>query len=448
MGQLTMLQIKAIYYPILAVIGVPANLVTIDILSRRNCGLSKCISVYMIAMAAVDLLVMIVNVMLYNIFSNRFPLSFLSHTPVCKFILYMTTVNLDLSVWFTVSFTFDRFVVICCQKFKTKYCTVRTAAMVITAFTVLIFLKNIPVLLAFEPYEIINKVHWGCVTSVAFVSSPPGAAYVWFHSAWGVWFPFTLIALLNSLTGRRILVASRSRRGLRGHRSEKQSDSEMENRKKSIILLFAISGSFVLLWLTSAVSLVTTRLASINYYRGDRTDPGYIATETGLMLKFLSCFQNPCIYAATQRKFREELKTVVKSPWTFILSRLNLGFRVFTSVVDIQQEKGEVSINYIMAAIFKRSMEGLLKSVPHTVVFQDDILFTVCEHSYLQKMRQKNAVVLQIEPECDTLLLLASPVNKTAFVPHRVYRYQPPDLAQSLSSLPSWSNVHAVISRK
>uniref|UniRef100_UPI00398F7D4B probable G-protein coupled receptor 139 n=1 Tax=Pristiophorus japonicus TaxID=55135 RepID=UPI00398F7D4B len=376
MGQLMMLQIKAIYFPILAVIGVPANLVTIVILSRRNCGLSKCISVYMIAMASVDLLVMIVNVMLHHIFSNRFPFSFLSHTPVCKLILYMTAVNLDLSVWFTVSFTFDRFVVICCQKFKTKYCTKRTAAMVITAFTVLIFLKNIPVLLAFEPHQTINKVHWGCVTSVAFVSSPPGAAYIWFHSAWGIWYPFTLIALLNCLTGRRILVASRSRRGLRGHRSEKQRDSEMENRKKSIILLFAISGSFTLLWLTAAVSLVTTRLAGINYYRGDRTDPGYIATETGIMLKFLSCIQNPCIYAATQRKFREELKTVVKSPWTFILSRLNLGFRVFTSVVDIQQEKGEVSINYIMAAIFKRSMEGLVKSVPDTVVFQDDILFT------------------------------------------------------------------------
>uniref|UniRef100_UPI00398F7A93 probable G-protein coupled receptor 139 n=1 Tax=Pristiophorus japonicus TaxID=55135 RepID=UPI00398F7A93 len=319
MGQLTMLLIKEIYYPILAAVAVPANLMAMVILSRGNCGLSKCISVYMVAMATADLLVVIINVMAYHIFSYHFPFSFLYHTPVCKFILYMAAVNLNLSVWFTVSFTFDRFIVICCQKFKAKYCTGRTSVRVITTFMVLIFFKNIPLLFAFETEQIINNVQWGCRTNVAFASSAPGAAFVWFHSAWGVWIPCTLIALFNSLTIRRIIVASRARKGLRGHSSENQNDPQMENRRKSIILLFTISGGFTLLWLTTAVSLVTTRLANINYYRGDRTDPGYIATEIGTMLKFLSCLQNPCIYAATQRKFREELKKVVKSPWTLIL---------------------------------------------------------------------------------------------------------------------------------
>ncbi|XP_038656397.1 uncharacterized protein LOC119967658 isoform X3 [Scyliorhinus canicula] len=82
MGQLTILLIKEIYYPILAVVGVPANLVTIVTLSRGNCGLSKCISIYMVAMATGDLLVMISNIMAYRIFSYHFPHSFLSHTPV------------------------------------------------------------------------------------------------------------------------------------------------------------------------------------------------------------------------------------------------------------------------------------------------------------------------------------------------------------------------------
>uniref|UniRef100_UPI00398E7236 probable G-protein coupled receptor 139 n=1 Tax=Pristiophorus japonicus TaxID=55135 RepID=UPI00398E7236 len=322
MGQLTMLQTKGIFYPILASVGVPANLVTMVILSRGNCGLSKCISLYMLAIATADLLVMIINVTVYHIFGYYFPLSFIYHTPVCKFIQYMAAVTLNFSVWFTVSFTIDRFVVICCQKFKSKYCTERTAAAVITTFIVLIFLKNFPVLFAFEPHQIINNVQWGCRLSVVFISSPAGIAYLWFHSAWGVWLPFTLIALLNFLTIRRILVASRSRKGLRGQKSENQSDPEMESRKKSVILLFTISGSFILLWLTSAVSLVTTKLANLNYYHGDLTDPGYIATETGAMLKCLSCFQNPCIYAATQRKFREEVKNLLKSPWTLILRRV------------------------------------------------------------------------------------------------------------------------------
>ncbi|XP_038656986.1 probable G-protein coupled receptor 139 [Scyliorhinus canicula] len=318
MGQLTILLIKEIYYPILAVVGVPANLMTIVTLSRGNCGLSKCISIYMVAMATGDLLVMIINVMVYYIFSYHFSHSFLSHTPVCKFILYLTVVSLDLSVWFTVSFTFDRFIIICCQTFKTKYCTERTAALVITMVSILIFLKNILMFFAYESEQIINKLWWGCRANLAFVSSPFGAVCIWFHSIWRVWLPFTLIVLFNSLTIRCVLVASRARRRLRGHSSENQSDSEMENRRNSIILLFTISGSFVLLWLTAQVSFVTTRLANTNKYQGDRTAPAYIATETGALIKLLNSCINTFIYAATQRKFREELKKALKCPWTLI----------------------------------------------------------------------------------------------------------------------------------
>ncbi|XP_067864777.1 probable G-protein coupled receptor 139 [Heterodontus francisci] len=326
MGKPVILLMKDIYYPILASLGVLVNLVAIVILSRRNCGLSKCISVYMVSMATADLLVMIINVMVYHIFSYRFPLSFLSYTPVCRIVIYMTTITFDLSVWFTVSFTFDRFVAVCFQKFKVRYCTERTARVVITVFCLLCLFKNIPFLFAFEPQQIINKVQWGCRARVDFISSPLGAAWIWFHTAWVVWLPFTLIVLFNCSTIGRILVANRTRRKLRGNRSEYLSDSEMENRRKSIILLFTVSGCFIVLWLTVAVSFVSTRLTNINYYRGDLTAPGYIATESGTCLKFLSCVQYPCIYVATQRKFREELKNVLKSPCTRLMSELHSFF--------------------------------------------------------------------------------------------------------------------------
>uniref|UniRef100_UPI00398E8653 probable G-protein coupled receptor 139 n=1 Tax=Pristiophorus japonicus TaxID=55135 RepID=UPI00398E8653 len=322
MGRPAILLLKEIYFPILAAVGVPANLVTIVILSRGNCGLSKCISVYMVAMATADLLVMIFNVILYYILSYHFPLSFLSHTRVCKLILFMNVVTFDWSVWFTVSFTFARFIVICCQKFKAKHCTDITAIAVITMFSVLVLLKDIPVFFAYETEIIFNNVEWGCRSNVHFFSAPLGVAYLWFHSTWRVWLPFTLVALFNYFTVRRILLASRARKRLKSHSSENHSDPEMENRRKSIILLFAISGSFILLWLTTAVSFVTTGLSNTTYYRGDRTNPAYIATETGDMLKLLSSCLNTFIYAASQRMFREELKTVLKSPWTLILGSL------------------------------------------------------------------------------------------------------------------------------
>ncbi|XP_067864717.1 probable G-protein coupled receptor 139 [Heterodontus francisci] len=312
------LQTKDLYYPLLAAFGVPANIMTIAILSRGNCGLSKCICVYMVAMATADLLVMIFNVVVYLIFNYHFPYSFLSYTAVCKFILYITFSNLDMSVWFTVSFTFDRFVSICCQEFKGKFCTRRTATAVIVTLSVLTYLKGVPMFFSYEAERIINNVHWGCQTTLDVYTLPAWSAYSWMQSVSVVLLPFTLMTLLNSLTVKRILLANRARRGLRGNVSESQNDPEMKNRRKSIILLFTISGSFIFLWLTAVGSFAATRLSNSVYYQGDYSNPPYIATETGYLLMYLSSCTNTCIYAATQRKFREELTNALKSPWTQI----------------------------------------------------------------------------------------------------------------------------------
>ncbi|XP_067864752.1 probable G-protein coupled receptor 139 [Heterodontus francisci] len=295
---------------------VRANLVTIIILSRGNCGLSKCISVYMVAMATVDLLVMLINIIVFYILRNRFPHSFLSYTAVYKFMVYIRCNNLMMSVWFTVSLTFDRFVAICYQKFKTKYCTVRTATVVVTTVSVLIYLYNLPNWFAYEAKQTIDNVQWGLRPSQDFFSSPAGRAFFRFQCVLLPWIPFVLILLFNCLTVGRILVASRRRRMLRGHSSENQSDPEVENRRKSIILLFTISGTFILLWFTSSVSYLVNGM--LIHVRPDYTDPAYIATQTGSMLMDLSSCTNTCIYAAIQTKFREELKKLAKSPWTII----------------------------------------------------------------------------------------------------------------------------------
>ncbi|XP_048381323.2 probable G-protein coupled receptor 139 [Stegostoma tigrinum] len=294
-------------------------MLTIVILCKGNCGLSNCISVYMLGMAVADLLIMINNVMLYHIISYNFPLSVLAHTSICKLLLYIAPVTIDLTVWFTVSFTFDRCVMICWQRFKARYCIKRTAVLVITSLFVMIMVKNIPILFAYEPQRVIDKVQWGCQARAAFFSSPPGAAFAWFHAAWVVCLPFTLIALFNSVTIKHVVIGSRARSSLRGSRGENHRDPEMENRRKSIILLFAVSGCFLLLWLTSFVSFATIGLINGIYYNGDRTNPGYIATEMGTMLKYSSSCPNTFIYSATQKKFREELKKVLESPWVMIL---------------------------------------------------------------------------------------------------------------------------------
>ncbi|XP_041029893.1 probable G-protein coupled receptor 139 [Carcharodon carcharias] len=300
-----------------------ANIMTIMILSRGKCGLSKCISVYMVAMATANLLVMTFNVIIYLIFNYHFPYSFLSYTAACKLLLYITFVNLDMSVWFTVFFTFDRYVAICRQEFKGKYCNKRIATTVIVMASILSFIKGVPMFFSYEAERVINNVHWGCRSTLAVYTLPAWSVYSWMQSTSVVLLPFTLLVLFNSLTVGRILLANRVRSRLLGNSIESQRDPEVMNRRKSIILLFSVSGSFILLWLTAFGSFAATRLSNSVYYQGDYSNPRYIATETGYLFSNLSSCTNTCIYAVTQRKFREELTTVLKAPWAQILELLN-----------------------------------------------------------------------------------------------------------------------------
>ncbi|XP_067827288.1 probable G-protein coupled receptor 139 [Heptranchias perlo] len=314
-----MFQIERIYYPVLATVGVPVNLVTILILSRGRCGLSKCISRYLMGMAAADLLVVFTDPILRWINVIYFPDSFLDITPVCSLINFLGSATVMVSVWLTIAFTFDRFVAICCEKLKTAYCTERTAAVVLGTVSALGCLESVPWYFVNEPVYVIDNIPWYCATKSSFRTSPAWAAFDMFHLILTPFIPFFLILLLNVLTVRRILAASRVRRGLRGRSNgENHRDPEMENRKKSIILLFSISGTFILLWVTRVVFYIYVRITNTRYYYS-YSDPVYITEHTAKMLQLLSSCTNTCIYVLTQSKFREELKNAVKYPLNLII---------------------------------------------------------------------------------------------------------------------------------
>ncbi|XP_067865122.1 probable G-protein coupled receptor 139, partial [Heterodontus francisci] len=290
---------------------------TIVILSQGKCGLSRCTTRYLMAMATADLLVIIIDVILFRINNYYFPGSFLDITPVCSVKLLLNHAATDCSVWFTVTFTFDRFVAICCQKLKTKYCTEKTAAVVLATTCILLCSKNIPFYFAYEPGEIIDNVPMYCYTKPSYYSEPGWVGFDRFDTVLIPLIPFGLILLLNVLTVRHILVANRVRKGLRGQsKGENHSDPEMESRRKSVILLFTISGNFILLWLLFV-------LFYFNIADHFDFDSYYIFGQVGYMLLTLSCCTNTFIYVVTQSKFREQVKSAVKYPVTSIIQLMN-----------------------------------------------------------------------------------------------------------------------------
>ncbi|XP_067884127.1 probable G-protein coupled receptor 139 [Heterodontus francisci] len=301
---------------------VPVNLLAIVILSQGNCGLSTCTTRYLVAMAMTDLLFIITGVILWRVAFYYFLGSILVTTPVCIVIAVMFRAATEVSVWFTVTFTFDRFIAICCQKLKTKYCTEKTAVVVLATTSILLCIKNVPFYFAYEPLWIIDNMPWFCALKSSYYTDAGWVGLDWFDTVLTPLLPFALIFLLNALTVRHILVASRVRKALKGRsKGENCSDREMESRRKSIILLFTISGSFMLLWLVYVIHFFYYIITGSD--PRDYSDSEYMFQRLSYMLRAFNCCTNTFIYAVTQSKFREQIRNMVKYPVTSIIQLMN-----------------------------------------------------------------------------------------------------------------------------
>ncbi|XP_042201377.1 probable G-protein coupled receptor 139 [Callorhinchus milii] len=311
MGFAIVYLIDPIYYPILAAVGVIVNVAAIVILTRGKCGLTPVVTCYLVAMSSADLMVVVFEVILHRVYYtytlNHFPFSFLWMTPACSLAAVLRYSATDSSVWLTVAFTGDRFVAICCPKLKARYSTRRSALLIIVSVCFLSSSRNLPWYFIFEPVFVFNGIPWFCSIKLTdlFISSAWSAFYL-FNYTMTPLLPFALIFLLNSLTVRHILAASRVRKELRrGQRTaETERDSEMERRRRSIILLFSLSSTFLILWMTHFVYSLLYRIRIMTR----KEIESYNTNKIGDMLRFLSCCTNTCIYAITQSRFREELK--------------------------------------------------------------------------------------------------------------------------------------------
>ncbi|XP_059497836.1 probable G-protein coupled receptor 139 [Stegostoma tigrinum] len=306
--------IQGVYYPILAVVGVPVNIMTIMTLSRKKCGLTKCVSCYLVAMSVTDLLVIIIDLIMRQIpvvYYVHF--TFLYFVPVCNIHAVMLYAVTDCSVWFTVTFSFDRFLAICCQKLKSKYCNAKTAAVVLGTVTVVSFFKNIFwYFMLTDQYWLMNRP-WFCRVTMDIRKSLFWVTMEFVHHILTPGLPFILILLLNIFTIRHILVTNQARKRLVGPSA---GDPELQSRRKSIILLFVISANFILLWSMIMVYSIWSRMVSLGFFSIWLND---FVQELGFMLQLLSCCTNTVIYAVTQTKFRQQLKSAMKYPFTSII---------------------------------------------------------------------------------------------------------------------------------
>lgn len=267
-------------------------------------------------MAVADQFVIIIDVIFRQIpLAYYLDLSGLMQTfRVCNIHIAFLQAATDCSVWFTVIFTFDRFVAICCGKLKIKYCTVKTATVTLGTLTVLDCIKNIFWCFIFTGKYMFALSPWTCIFKGILVTSPFVASIEFLYYILTPCIRLLLILILNVCTVSHILVSSRFRRRLQAHSQVKtHKDPEMESRMKSIILLFALSANFILLWAILLFVSIQRRMLLLRI--SNFQAPIYLL-KLGFMLQLLSCCTNTVIYGLIQAKFRQQMKDALKYPFT------------------------------------------------------------------------------------------------------------------------------------
>ncbi|XP_072894826.1 probable G-protein coupled receptor 139 [Hemitrygon akajei] len=352
-------RVVEICYPVIAVIGVPANLIAIVILSRGKCGLSKGITRYLVAMAVADLAVVIIEVVFFQIVDAYRAYWLKPPPPFCLVHFVLCYVSLDCSVWLTVAFTFDRFVAICWPKMQIKYCTPKIAKLVICAICVAFCVQNVPYYFLHreEGITLWKGKWWRCRSKGGLHMVTEFEWFYWVDRLLNPLLPFFLILFLNILTVRQILVSSRVRRGLRGQRNgEKQQDPEMKSRRQSIVLLFTLSASFLMCWATTTLVFIFLRCLYTDLETSIRL---WTAQEAGTGIQLFSCCTNTFIYSVTQTKFREQLKITALCP-------IHLPVKMMISLVPLTVITADLSV-----VSAPRSCSNLSVSVAHWHVVSD-----------------------------------------------------------------------------
>ncbi|XP_038654761.1 probable G-protein coupled receptor 139 [Scyliorhinus canicula] len=316
---LLMISVQEYFYYTLVIIGIPANFVTIVILCRGKCGLSKSITLYLLAMAVSDLLVIAFWVVFEHIAYYYVKSLIFFPTSICAVNNFLNSAFMDCSVWSTVVFTIDRFVAICHPGFKAKYCTLKTALAVLGTIWMVSILRSVPDYFKYEPIVTMEGRGWGCRVKIDFVRRVEWVTFDWMNQVLTPLIPYVVILLCNCLTVKHVLAASLARSRLRNQSKTDSGDPEVINRRKSIILLFSISASFILLWMPNVIYFMLDRIAKLYYSPANFTHPLAIFLQTSNMLMLLSSCVNTFIYALTQTKFRKQLWNGLTFPFSVII---------------------------------------------------------------------------------------------------------------------------------
>ncbi|XP_076349751.1 thyrotropin-releasing hormone receptor-like [Tachypleus tridentatus] len=295
--------IQRVLVPIILIIGLIGNTVTIVIMTRRRMRSST--NNYLAALAIFDMvyLICVFGLSLFHYPGIQDP-RYVIYWHIRPFVIMLTDACSNTSVWLTVTFTIERYIAVS-HPIKGKiYCTESRAKKVIVCVSLICFFLTLPTPFEWTVIEITDDETNETTVSMDFSDFGNNNLYKTVYYTMTaivfVFIPLFLLAVFNSYLIRSVHL-SKIQRNTMTHLRESRDSLQQEN--KITVMLIAVVVLFFMCQLPTAAILVYTSLHAVNPH----TNKEALLQGLGNIFNFLVCINaagNFVLYCLLSQKYR------------------------------------------------------------------------------------------------------------------------------------------------
>ncbi|XP_068229096.1 FMRFamide receptor-like [Palaemon carinicauda] len=308
--------VQRILVPLVLVVGVLGNAITIVVLTRRQMRSST--NNYLTALAISDLLYL---VFIFSLSIRHHPGMNSPHHWIYwhyfRYALWLTDASSSTSIWLTVTFTIERYIAVCHPIKGKVFCTESRAKRVIVTVFVLCF-----TLTASTPHEWVVKEVVDPSTqrktlnlgySMLGSHTTYKKVFYWFTAVIFILLPLVLLAVFNSFLIHVVKQSLATRRTMTNHRVERDNHSQSQETKITIMLI-----AVVLLALFCQLPVAAMLLYQSFYESEPNSIASNIELGLGNIFNLLSAINAACnfvLYCAMSDKYRRTFLCTFCSRW-------------------------------------------------------------------------------------------------------------------------------------
>ncbi|CAL8315188.1 unnamed protein product [Merluccius merluccius] len=307
--------VQKIYYPLLCIMGIPANLVTFYLIFVRRCGMSDTAVVYLSCLAVVDSFYLVWVILLDLTLTFWLLQPFWHSYPWCGVLAFLQYGALYSSSWVVVVFSIERYTVLSSTAAAVRHLShARIPKMTCVAVVMLSHLASVPMAWINVVTPVNVTVDGANVTlpRCRYRDETYSTALVWITAVLSGGVPIVLLVVFNYLIGYHLSRASRP-----FAREERRATGGRTTRglvRRSILLLGTISVAFMVLSLPRFITycILRTVYNSPVFDRNDYRLPINVAGDLANMLQNLNSTANFLLYCMVSRRFRRELLELLR----------------------------------------------------------------------------------------------------------------------------------------